>query len=97
MTSKEAFETLKANLCGMCACGSQCMESCDIRSCDNRDAIKVLEQQGLVLDKARSEILDLADYDAYGDVQQAFGLGLMRAVQVIDKCKTEVEPKASEE
>ena len=44
MTIKEAFETLKENLCGMCAYGSQCMESCDIRSCDNRDAIKALEQ-----------------------------------------------------
>lgn len=53
-------------------------------------ADKALEQ-GLVLDKARDEIADLADADAYGDVQQAFSLGLMRAVQVIDKHKAESE------
>ena len=45
MTKEEAFKTIKENLCGMCAYGSQCMESCDIRSCDNRDAIKALEQE----------------------------------------------------
>ncbi len=45
MKKEEAFETLKENLCGMCAYGSQNMESCDIRSCDNRDAIKALEQE----------------------------------------------------
>lgn len=42
---KEAIETLKENLCAMCAYGSQNMESCDIRGCDNRDAIKALEQE----------------------------------------------------
>lgn len=47
---KKAIETLKENLCAMCAYGSQNMESCDIRSCDNRDAIKALEQEP-VLDK----------------------------------------------
>jgi hypothetical protein len=45
MTREEAIKTLKENLCGLCAYGSQNMESCDIRSCDNRDAIKVLEQE----------------------------------------------------
>lgn len=40
---EEAIKTLKENLCGQCAYGSQCMELCDIRSCDNRDAIKYLE------------------------------------------------------
>ena len=29
----------------MCAYGSQDMDSCDIRSCDNKDAIKALEQE----------------------------------------------------
>lgn len=42
---EEAIETLKENLCAMCTYGSQCMESCDIKSCDNRDAIKALEQE----------------------------------------------------
>jgi hypothetical protein len=45
MTREEAYKTLKDNLCAMCAYGSQNMESCDIRSCDNRDAIKALEQE----------------------------------------------------
>ena len=45
MTREEAYKTLKENLCAMCAYGSQNMESCDIRSCDNRDAIKTLEQE----------------------------------------------------
>lgn len=39
------------------------------------------------LDKIRAEIVDLADADAYGDYQQGFNFGLMRAVQIIDKCK----------
>jgi hypothetical protein len=45
MTLDEAIKTLKENLCGLCAYGSQNMESCDIISCDNRDAIKALEQE----------------------------------------------------
>lgn len=45
MTKEEAaIKTLKENLCGLCAYGSQSMESCDIRNCDNRDAIKVIER-----------------------------------------------------
>lgn len=55
MTREEAFKTLKENLCGWCAYGSQNMESCDIRGCDNRDAIKALEQED-ILDKIRAEI-----------------------------------------
>ena len=42
-----------------------------------------------VLDKIRSEIADLADSDAYGDYQQGFNFGLMRAAQIIDKYKEE--------
>lgn len=45
MTREEAIKTLKENYCAMCAYGSQDMDSCDIRSCDNRDAIKALENQ----------------------------------------------------
>lgn len=45
MTREDANKTLKENLCAMCAYGSQNMDSCDIRSCDNRDAIKALEQE----------------------------------------------------
>lgn len=45
MTKEEAIEILKENFCSMCAYGSQSMMSCDIRGCDNRDAIKALEQE----------------------------------------------------
>lgn len=45
MTREEAIKTLKENCCAMCAYCSKDMDSCDIRSCDNKDAIKVLEQE----------------------------------------------------
>lgn len=45
MTREEAYKTVKENLCVVCAYGSQNMESCDIKDCDNRDAIKALEQE----------------------------------------------------
>ena len=44
ITKEEAIEGLKDNLCSMCAYGSQNMDSCNIRECDNRDYIKALEQ-----------------------------------------------------
>jgi hypothetical protein len=40
----EAIKTLKENICAQCAYGSD-MENCDIRYCDNREAIKILEQE----------------------------------------------------
>lgn len=45
MTKEEVIKGLKENLCSLCAYGSQNMDSCDIRGCDNRDYIKALEQQ----------------------------------------------------
>jgi CHAD domain-containing protein len=58
-------------------------KDCDrlITALDNKD----------VLDKIRDEIADLADSDAYGDYQQGFNFGLMRAAQIIDKYKAESE------
>lgn len=44
MTEEQAIKGLKENLCSLCAYGSQNMDSCDIRECDNRDYIKALEQ-----------------------------------------------------
>lgn len=44
-----------------------------------------------ILNKVRDEIADLADYDAYTDVQQAFNDGLWETVKIIDKCKSESE------
>ncbi len=47
MTKEKAIKGLKENLCSLCAYGSQNMDSCDIRECDNRDYIKALEQQSI--------------------------------------------------
>ena len=58
MTREEAIKTLKENYCAMCAYGSQNMDSCDIRSCDNRDAIKALEQESCDDCVRRQEVLD---------------------------------------
>jgi hypothetical protein len=45
------------------------------------------------LGKVEDELYDLADSDAYGDYQQGFNFGLMRAAQIIDKYKAESEGK----
>lgn len=46
MTREDAIATLKDNICSSCPypCSTG-MDSCDIRECDNRDAIKALEEQ----------------------------------------------------
>lgn len=51
----------------------------------------IYEESKLVLEQIRNELLDLADADAYGDVQVAFSLGLFRAVEVIDKYEAEMK------
>lgn len=58
MTKEEAIKGLKENLCSLCAYGSQNMDSCDIRECDNRDFIKVLEQQPSQDCVSRQAVLD---------------------------------------
>lgn len=42
MTVGDAFKTLTENICQQCAYGAHCMHECDIRGCDNRDAIERL-------------------------------------------------------
>lgn len=42
MTADEAFKTLTENICQQCGYWARCMDECDLRGCDNRDAIKVL-------------------------------------------------------
>lgn len=44
-----------------------------------------------ILDRVRAEIADLSDADAYGDYQQGFNFGLMRAAQILDKYKAKQE------
>lgn len=63
MTREEAIETLKENSCAMCAYGSQNMMSCDIRGCDNRDAIKALEQLPCEDAISRQAVLDMTICD----------------------------------
>ena len=63
--ARKAIKTLKENLCSMCAYGSPNMESCDIRSCDNRDAIKALEKEPCEDAISREEMLKY-QYYLYG-------------------------------
>lgn len=52
-------------------------------------AIEAIEQRS-VLDKALTEIIDLADAnDGNSDCQQWFSSGLWKAVQIINNCKAE--------
>ena len=70
MTRGEAIKTLKENYCSMCAYGSQDMDSCDIRSCDNKDAIKALEQIRLTIN-----IPDLPNDQCFIDISLHFQEG----------------------
>lgn len=62
MTIDEAFETLKENICSMCPYTSKGMEVCDIRSCDNRNAIKALEREFCEDSVSREAVLAMSDY-----------------------------------
>ena len=82
MTKEEAIDLLD-NLIGM------------IEDNHNSDydtafkmAIKALEQES-VLDKIRTEIMQVAEYEKCYD--EKWALGLRYAVKIIDKCKTESE------
>jgi hypothetical protein len=61
MTKKQAINGLKDNLCSLCAYGSQNMDSCDIRECDNRDYIKALEQQPSEVCVSREAVFEAID------------------------------------
>ena len=71
MTREEAINTLKENYCAICPYGSNSlyMDSCDIRSCDNRDATKALEQEPCGKDinvRATDAISRQAALDTFG-------------------------------
>lgn len=91
MTREEALKTLKDNICGSCPylCSTG-MDSCDIRECDNRNAIKVLEQEPCIDDMSRfarwvaTEIFDdMWEYnkDAFAEIacRKLAKLGIVRA------------------
>lgn len=61
MTEEQAIKGLKENLCSLCAYGSQNMDSCDIRECDNRDYIKALEQQSIEERVSRKAVFETID------------------------------------
>ena len=61
-----------------------------MRNRDDMAEIGEAVENGIPLDDLRAEIADLADSDAYGDYQQGFNFGLMRAAQIIDKYRNEV-------
>lgn len=89
MTREEAaIKTLKENLCGLCTYGSQSMESCDIRSCDNRDAIKALNQESII-DKIRAEIEQKCCITVARENDPA--ITLYDVFKIIDKYRTESE------
>lgn len=88
ITTEQAIKTLKENCCAMCAYGSQDMDSCDIHGCDNRDAIKAMEQ-GDVLDKIRADIEQEITYKPME--MWDYRMGLTKALEIIDKYKAESE------
>lgn len=96
MTREEAINTLKENCCAICAYGSQDMDSCDIRSCDNRDAIKALEQEPIIildeLKEIREEINNLQTYKLFsGDTELYLSKDDVKAI--LDKRISELEGK----
>lgn len=106
MTREEAIKTLKENYCAMCAYGSQDMDSCNIRSCDNKNAIKVLEQEPFmnkpcilykVCHDDKVKVLDKirAEIEERAKINQNLNIDRARALcwclDVIDKYKTESE------
>lgn len=89
MTREEALETLKENLCAICAYGSQNMMSCDIKYCDNREAIKALEQEPL-LDKIKIEIADIYCGQYCENSLTPYAVR-EKALEIIDKYRSESE------
>jgi hypothetical protein len=84
MTTEEAIKTLKENMCAQCAYGSD-MENCDISYCDNRDAIKALEQEPCDDAISREEALKEMQnyYDDCAKTSEYTRLGFETAMNVV--------------
>jgi hypothetical protein len=92
---EKAIEILKGNLCTVCAYGSQNMMSCDIKYCDNREAIKALEQEP-ILDKIKAEIKEWywqADKQALAKDPCVVDAMVDLFIRTINKYKAEREEK----
>lgn len=77
MTKEQAIKGLKENLCSLCAYGSQNMDSCDIRGCDNRDYIKALERDN-------EEIFKQFKTKAFYESQDILGLDMVDTYMITD-------------
>lgn len=93
MTKEEAIKTLEENNCSLCNYGSKNMESCDIRYCDNREAIKVLKQE---IDESKDIHLPLykvKERIEYGTDGNAYKLSMSNGKE-FEKQNIEILPTA---
>ena len=67
MTREEALSTLKENICMMCAYGAKNTDECDIRGCDNRNALKVLAQEPCEDTVSRKKVIDTIYRECSGE------------------------------
>jgi len=84
-TVEEAIKTLKEICCIRCPYGSQDMDSCDIRGCDEREAIKILEQEPCTDAISREEALKEMQnyYDDCAKTSEYTRLGFETAMNVV--------------
>ena len=72
MNREEAIKTIKENCCAMCAYASHNMDSCDIRGCDNKDAIKVLEQEPCDDAISRKTVAEILNHQRFGILKRSW-------------------------
>lgn len=61
MNREEAIKTLKENSCNICSFLAKDMESCSIAYCDNREAIRTLEQEPCEDSISRKAVFETID------------------------------------
>lgn len=85
MTREEAIKTLKENSCNICSFLAKDMESCSIAYCDNRAAIRTLEQEPCEDCVSREEL------KKWLDMNFSFG-GALRKLELFDRLDKELPP-----
>lgn len=83
MTREEAIKTLKENSCNICSFLAKDMESCSIAYCDNRAAIRTLEQEPCEDCVSREEL------KKWLDMNFSFG-GALRKLELFDRLDKEL-------